>query len=117
MSFKCYLYPRALSLAPDTQLVRMLCNLVLDIYSAITKLLRSATTISTTPITAALKTIVVIGSIEVTKDKSISAPLLNAGARPMIATTAISELHKAFAATIMRLSIRAVQKRDRQLNR
>ena len=109
MFFKCYLYLNALRLAPDTQLVRVVCNLVVDIYSAI-ELLQSATTISTAAITVVLKTIVVIGSKEVTKDEPISVPLLHTGARPMFATTAVSELSKAFAATTMLLDKRALYK-------
>ena len=110
MSFKCYLSLNALTPDPDTQLVRTLCNLLFDIYSVIMKLLQSATTIIEATINTALKTTVEIIRNEVTKDKPISVPLLHTGAGPMIATTAISELRHAFAATTMLFRKRALYK-------
>ena len=105
MFFKFYLYLIALRLVPDTQLVRLLCHLVLDIYSVINEILHSATAITAATINAGLKANFEALSGEVIKRKSIQLRQRHIGDCPMTGATVISELRNVFGTTILPLGI------------
>ena len=103
MSLKYYLYPPALTPDTDIQLVRLLCNLVRDIYCIVYEVLQSVTTIIAAVIYSILRAIFTGVSDKVTKGKPINLLFRCIDQGKMIAGRYISKLRQAFGTTTLRI--------------